>query len=86
VEKIFQLEFEGRKAGNKNKWHINNLRYGDDTAILAENIQELQTTLNAINEIEKVYEIKIYKEYILTSMQNQANNCQSHDNAILYIN
>jgi len=38
---------------------INNLRYADDMAILTKNIRELQTILNAINEIGKGYDLNI---------------------------
>jgi len=55
VEKIFQLalgniyQIIGKKV---NEIPINNLRYADDTAILAENIQDLQALLN-INIVRK---------------------------------
>jgi len=57
MEKIFQLSLEAIVIGIiVNGIPINN---ADDTAILAENIQELQTTLNAINEIGKEYGLNI---------------------------
>jgi len=52
IEKIFQLALEGHTTGIKvNDIPINNLRYADDAMILAKNNQELQTILNATNEI-----------------------------------
>jgi len=53
--------------------------YGDN--ILIENIQELQTILNAINEVEKEYDLNIKSKTKLMIIS-----CQSHDNVILYIN
>jgi len=55
VEKIFQLVFEDHATRLKlNNISINNLRYADDMAIMDENIQELQITLNAINGKEAI--------------------------------
>ncbi|XP_071653567.1 uncharacterized protein [Temnothorax longispinosus] len=60
VERIFRLALEEQAAGIKvNGIPINNLRYADDTAILAENIQDLQTILNAINKVGKEYGLNI---------------------------
>jgi len=58
---------------------INNLRHADDTAILTENIQELQTILNAI-KVGKEYSfnINISKSKLIIVTR------QSHDNAIQY--
>jgi len=58
LTKIFQFAFEGhmRMRIKINGISINNLRYADDTAILPENIQELQII---INEIGKKYDLSI---------------------------
>jgi len=49
-------------------------------AIVAENIQKLQITLNAINKIGKEYDLNINMSKLMIVSH------QSHDNAILYIN
>ncbi|XP_039308412.1 uncharacterized protein LOC105192891 [Solenopsis invicta] len=56
VEKIFQLLLKDQRSDIKvNGIRINNLRYADDTAILAENIQDLQAILNTVNVAGKEY-------------------------------
>lgn len=60
---------------------INNLRYADDTAILADNIEDLQATINAINTIGKDFglDVNISKTKLMIVSR------QPHENAHLYI-
>lgn len=54
VEKIFQIGLEGVDNGIKmNGKPINNIRYADDTAILANNLEHLQDTLDRVTDGEQ---------------------------------
>lgn len=82
TEKIFQLALEDNPMGIKiNGIPINNLRYADDTAILADNIEDLQAIINAINAKGKEFglNININKTKLMIVSR------QPHDNADLYI-
>ena len=55
-EKIFQDALEGSLEGIKiNTETINNIRYADDTVILATSLEDLQTLLEKINETSVKY-------------------------------
>lgn len=59
-KKIFQLALGNETRGIKvNGISINNLRYADDTAILADNIQDLQDMVNLINVAGREYGLTI---------------------------
>jgi len=63
LEKILQLALKGHITEIKvNGIPINNLWYANNIAILAQNIQKLQTTLYAINEIGKEYVLNNVKQ------------------------
>ena len=54
TEKIFR-EVEDMKGVNIGGVYINNLRYADDTVLLAEGLMFLQASLTAVNEKGKLY-------------------------------
>lgn len=60
VEKIFQLALEDETRGIKiNGKLITNIRYADDTAILANSIEDLQILLNKLNEVGTAFGLNI---------------------------
>ena len=58
TEKIFR-EVEDMKGVNIGGMNINNLRYADDTVLLAEGPMYLQALLTAVNETGKPYGMEI---------------------------
>ena len=51
MERVFRTPLENIDIGVKvNGRQINNLRYADDTALMADTAEELQRLLDAINE------------------------------------
>lgn len=60
VEKIFQLALDSVATGIKvNGKPINNIRYADDTAILANNLEDLQNMLDRIVEVGVQFGLRI---------------------------
>lgn len=60
VEKIFQMALEGESGGIKiNGVPINNIRYADDTAILAPTLEDLQQIINKIGDMGNRFGLKI---------------------------
>jgi hypothetical protein len=50
TEPVFEIALNNRREGVKIGGEIiNNIRYADDTAIMAESLEDLQTLLNAVN-------------------------------------
>ena len=59
-EKTFQEALEGSPAGIKiNGETINNIRYADDTVILASSLEDLQTLLGKINATSVKYGLNL---------------------------
>ena len=58
TEKIFR-QIEDCKGVTIGGLNINNLRYADDTVLLADTMEDLQAIVNKINDIGKVYSMKI---------------------------
>ena len=59
-EKIFQEALEGFPEGIKiNGKTVNNIRYADDTVILASSLEELQTLLKKINATNVKYGLNL---------------------------
>ena len=58
TDKIFRhvINTKGVNVGGK---HYNNLRYADDTALLAGNENELSELTSKINEVENQFQMKI---------------------------
>ena len=82
VERIYQLALENIRKGIKiNGIPINNLRYADDTAILAENIENLQLLVSTVNQAttEYGYTINIGKTKLITVSR------QGHENAQVFV-
>ena len=60
---------DGAQAGNKtSRRNFNNLRYADDTTLMAENEEELQSLLMKVKESENVdFKLNIQKTKIMAS-------------------
>ena len=69
TEKIFR-EIEDMEGVNVGGHNINNLRYADNTSLLALEEQKLQNLLNTVNDKGKLYGIEINCE------ENQVNGSQ----------
>jgi len=60
VEKIFQMALEGESREIKiNGSPINNIRYADDTAMLAATLEDLQKMMDRIEDMGKRFGLKI---------------------------
>ena len=60
VEKIFRLALDNVDAGIKvNGKPINKIRYADDTAILANSLEDLQNILNNVTEVSEQFGLSI---------------------------
>lgn len=76
VEKIFQMALESETRGIKvNGIPINNIRYADDTAILANNLEDLQILLNKLNECGEQFglHINVAKTKMMVISRHQYN-------------
>jgi exonuclease III len=77
LERIFQIALEGSEIGLKvNGLPISNLRYADDTALLAESIEDLQELVNRIDTIGREWGLSINVEktkYMVVSRYAQMN-------------
>ena len=77
VEKIFQIALEGVDTGIKiNGKPINNIRYADDTAILANNLEDLQDILDRVTEVGEQFglSINITKTKMMIISRQEFNN------------
>ena len=72
TEKIFR-EVEDMKGVNIGGVNINNLRYADDTVLLAEGLMFLQSLLKAVNEKGQPYgmEVNIIKTKSMMMSRNK---------------
>ena len=61
-EKIFQESLQDAKGFKINGKRITNIRYADDTVIIAETEEDLQDMINAINLVSNQYNMKINRK------------------------
>lgn len=60
IEKVFKTALADKQLGIKvNGVNISNIRYTDDTTLLANFLQELQETVENINHVGKQYGLEI---------------------------
>ena len=72
TEKIFR-EIEDMEGVNVGGYNINNLRYADDTSLLALEEQKLQNILTTVNDKGKLYgmEINVKKTKSMVLVRNK---------------